>query len=125
MTTTHAVLLVLIALSIAVGMWVRVKWARVVLATVFLCIQIFVLVLGIDISVRLALVDDIKARGHAPDGARAVALVKNAQLPDRLTVVLAGVGLFVLAVLRPRASRAKTDSPQQRQSTAQDGAATS
>ena len=123
MTVTHAVLLGLITLTVAVGVWTRAAWIRVVLATVFLCIQLMVLALGLDLHARLALVDEIKARGAAPQGARAVHLVRDAQLQDRLSLALTGMGLFLLAGLGSRSSCAHMESRKPRPPTVQDGAA--
>lgn len=110
MTTTQAVLLVLITVSAAIGIWVRARWIRIVLAAVLLCIQFTVLAVSFDAHARQVLVAEIEVQHAAPGGAHAVALVREAQLADRVSVALASIGLFLLVVLSPRFSDSQPGS---------------
>lgn len=120
MTTTQAVLIVLIAVSAAIGIWVGTRWIRFALATVLLCIQFTVLAVSFDAHARQMLVAEIEVQGAAPGGAHAVALVRDAQLADRVSVALAGIGLFLLVVLSPRSVGAQTESRKPTPRTAQE-----
>jgi hypothetical protein len=110
MTTTQAVLLVLIAVSAVIGIWVRASGIRIALAAVLLCIQFTVLAVSFDAHARQVLVAEIEVQRAAPGGAHAFALVREAQLADRVSVALASIGLFLLVVLSPRFNDAQAGS---------------
>lgn len=112
MTTTQAVLLVLIAVSVVVGIRAYPLWVRTALAAALMCAQFVILAVGFDAHARQALVAEIRAQGSVPDNARAVILVQDAQLADRVSMALASVGLFMLVVLRPRSTRVQAESRQ-------------
>lgn len=120
MSATQVAMLALIAISAAVGMWADAKWLRTAFAAVLLGIQLLVLAVSFDVHARHALVAEIEIRGSVPEASHAVALVQDSQLSDRVTVALAGIGLFLLVALSPRSVRDSAQSRERRSRTSQD-----
>lgn len=99
MSSTQVVLLVLLVVSASVCIWKLPRWVRIALASTLLGIQLVVLAVGFDARARHVLAAEIASGRASADAAHAVALVRNAQFPDRVSVLLASIGLYILLVL--------------------------
>lgn len=113
MTNTQVVLAILVGVSGAVALWGKAAWLRVALAVVLLGMQCALLSISFDARARQVLAAEIEAGRSVAESSRAVRLVNEAQLTDRISVAMTSLGLFLLVVLGRRTLR---DTEHQRSS---------
>jgi hypothetical protein len=95
MNYAHALLIAAIVTVIVLSRVIRAKWIAVVAGAAFALVQCLELGLGLDAEARRVLVSELQAGRGVQHVSQINAAIKHAQIPVRMTVLLAGIGLFV------------------------------
>lgn len=92
---------VLVVLAAAVSHFARSRWPRIALASALLIFQVVTLAIAFDVRARAVLTAERQAASARPAW-DVVREVRDAQLVDRMSVGLVGLGLFILAAVNRR-----------------------
>jgi len=95
MQYSHVLLLAAIVAVMLLSRVARAKWIPIVIAAGFLSVQFVALGVWLDAEARRVLVSEIQAGRSLQHVGNVNVAVKHAQMPVRVTAILAGIGLFV------------------------------
>jgi hypothetical protein len=99
------ILLALVCITVLLAIFRRGGWARVLVATALLLLQVDVVMIAFDGAGRMVVDAVIRRGGAVKDISEALAALKDVQWPLRLELLLSATGLYVLAVVFRNAQR--------------------